>query len=103
VIKPYLPSEWPQVSVRYRHGTATYDLDIRADGADGQGEVGHLNLDGRELAVTPDARIPLADDGNTHWVTVRIHGESNPRSDSASGKGDPAVRDVTSDPVLHPG
>jgi len=85
VIKPYLPRDWPQVSVRYRHGTATYDLDMRTDGAEGQGEVGQLILDGRELAVIPDARILLVDDGNTHWVTVRIDGRSNPRSDPAPG------------------
>ena len=85
VIQPCLPSKWTQVSVRYRYKTTTYDLDIRADGADGRGEVSQLILDGRELAVTPDARIPLIDDGTTHWVTARIDGRSEPRPDLASG------------------
>lgn len=87
VIEPCLPPEWPQVSVRYRQGTSTYDLDMRTDGVQGEGMVTQLILDGRELAVTPDARIHLIDDGNTHWVTVRIDGRSTPREDPARRNG----------------
>ena len=72
VVRPCLPPAWAQVSVRYRVGSTTYDLDIRSVSA-GEGTVGQLTLDGRELPVTPRAQIPLVDDGTTHWVTVRIH------------------------------
>lgn len=72
VIRPCLPPGWTQVSVRYRHGTTTYDLDLRTDGPGEDGEVSQLVIDGRELPVTPEARLPLLDDGTTHWVTVRL-------------------------------
>ncbi len=88
VIRPCLPPEWPQVSVRYRYGSATYDLDMRTDGVQGEGEVGELILDGQELEVTPTARILLVDDGRTHWVTVRVDGRSAPRLVPARGDSD---------------
>ncbi|MFZ0529058.1 MAG: hypothetical protein WAL91_00805, partial [Propionicimonas sp.] len=71
VIRPCLAPDWTQVSVRYRVGATTYDLDIRSAGGT-RSEVIQLTVDGRDAPVAPQARILLADDGRTHWATVQI-------------------------------
>jgi cyclic beta-1,2-glucan synthetase len=68
VIDPRLPSDWPEVRIIFRHGTARYDIHI--ENRDGQ-SWGHasIHLDGTRLDGVNS--LELADDGNTHQVLVR--------------------------------
>ncbi len=71
-IRPVVPAAWPELSVEYRFGTATYAITVerpgrvRADGA-------YVWLDGELL---PDDRIPLRSDGVRHDVRIVPRGES---------------------------
>jgi cellobiose phosphorylase len=67
-LKPVLPVEWPGFEMTYRHQSATYEIAVKANAA-GDSEGVELELDGRKL---DDGRIPLADDGATHHVIVRM-------------------------------
>lgn len=79
VVEPCLPPEWPEVTVRYRVGAATYVIVMRGDpvakgvGADGeepQRSVAEIVLDGQVLASRD--RLPVVDDGEIHDVTVTL-------------------------------
>jgi cellobiose phosphorylase len=59
-IAPCVPARWDGYSVTYRHGAATYVIQLRRAGP---GETASLILDGR--SVEGDS-IPLADDGLEH-------------------------------------
>ncbi len=61
-IKPAIPEAWPGFSLKYRHGSSTYDVVVE------RGE-SSITIDGVPLA-TP--AIPLVDDGATHTVRVAM-------------------------------
>lgn len=75
-LSPCLPPEWPRVSLRYRHGRTTYDIDIDTHGS-GPQRLTHLTLDDVDLPC-PDGcgRIRLVDDGEVHWVSMTLSGRS---------------------------
>ena len=65
-IEPSVPAAWPEFSIEYRFGAATYAITVRAPGAVGAGGA-EVVLDGRLL---DDDVIPLVDDGVWHVVVV---------------------------------
>ena len=69
-VTPRVPLEWPEYSITYRHGSATYEIVVRNGGThDG---VQMVELDGEQL---DDGTIPLVDDGRTHSVVVQLGAE----------------------------
>jgi cyclic beta-1,2-glucan synthetase len=62
-LRPALPPDWPGFEITYRHRSATYEISVK------RGSDDHWEIDGRPLQ---DGRIPLADDGAVHHVTVRV-------------------------------
>lgn len=72
-IDPCLPPEWPRVSVRYRFGSSVYDIDVDAPPGPSPRRVVALTVDDIGVPVADGVgRLPLADDGGTHWVEVRL-------------------------------
>jgi cellobiose phosphorylase len=67
-IKPCIPADWPEYTMHYRHGHATYRIRVVQDPAQ---EEACLLLDG--IAQTGGA-IALADDGRMHEVELRMAG-----------------------------
>jgi cyclic beta-1,2-glucan synthetase len=65
-LKPVVPESWPGFEIAFRHRSARYEIAVTADGDHAALEVG---LDGR---ILDGNGIPLADDGVTHRVTVRM-------------------------------
>jgi cyclic beta-1,2-glucan synthetase len=69
-VSPRVPSHWPEYSITYRYGTATYEIVVRNGGAyDGAG----VTLDGELLE---DGVIQLHDDGERHEVIVQVGAEA---------------------------
>jgi cellobiose phosphorylase len=67
-VDPAIPPGWPGFEVCYRHGAATYTIQV--DNAAGRGHgVVAVTLDG---APCPDGRIPLDPAPGTHAVQVRL-------------------------------
>jgi cellobiose phosphorylase len=63
--RPCLPADWPGYTLRYRHGSSVYHVQVtQQPGASAQ-----LVLDG---VVQPALSLPLRDDGAVHQVQVRI-------------------------------
>lgn len=77
VLAPCLPPEWPRVSIRYRFGRSTYDIDIETHGS-GPQRLTRLTMDAVDLPC-PDGRgrVPLVDDGGVHWVSVTLSGKGD--------------------------
>ena len=72
-INPAIPSDWKGFKLSYRHGSATYQIEVvNPDGV--QSGVSSIEVDGKKLARRA---IPLHDDGKTHAVVVTL-GESKP-------------------------
>ncbi len=70
-IDPKVATDWPGFTIRYRHGTARYEVTVtNPDGV--EHGVRSATLDG---APTDPAAIPLVDDGQTHRIAV-VMGES---------------------------
>jgi cyclic beta-1,2-glucan glucanotransferase len=64
---PCIPASWKEFHLVYRHGTATYRITVNnPDGV--QCGIATTNVDGTEI----DGPIDLADDGETHTVTVTL-------------------------------
>jgi cyclic beta-1,2-glucan synthetase len=69
-VSPRVPAHWPEYSITYRYGTATYEIVVRNGGAhDGAG----VTLDGELLE---DGVIQLHDDGERHEVVVQLRPEA---------------------------
>ncbi len=72
VVKPCVPDEWPEYSVRYRvpGGSTVYTITVR--NPDGRaGGVVRATLDGAVLPVAEaTARVPLTNDGGEHRVEI---------------------------------
>ncbi|MGE5276093.1 MAG: GH36-type glycosyl hydrolase domain-containing protein [Acidobacteriota bacterium] len=67
-VNPCVPGSWPGFSIAWRFGSARYDITVENPEGRRRG-VSHVELDGRP--VDPSS-IPLADDGLSHHVAVRL-------------------------------
>ncbi|HEX8433111.1 MAG TPA: hypothetical protein VF625_17620, partial [Longimicrobium sp.] len=67
-MEPRIPRGWPEFTVEYRFGSASYHITVRNPGPAGAPTVA-VTLDGRSLR---DATIPLTDDGGRHEVVVLL-------------------------------
>jgi len=65
-LTPRLPAAWSGCSIQYRYGETTYHIEVSRAAA---GEVASLSLDG---TARNEGLIPLADDGQTHRVALRL-------------------------------
>ncbi len=65
-LDPCIPAAWPEYSITWRHGSATYEISVTNPDHRCRG-IAAAELDGD--AVDP-AAIPLVDDGATHRVHV---------------------------------
>src|SRR5262249_44241049 len=66
-LAPRIPSTWPGFSITLRHGMAVYHIEVRND----QAEPG-IDVDGQRWT---EPSIPLADDGQSHTIAVRLPSE----------------------------
>jgi cyclic beta-1,2-glucan synthetase len=73
-LDPCIPAAWAEYSIRWRYGSATYEIAV-ANPEHRCGGVALAELDGR---ATDPAAIPLADDGATHRVRVVLGAHSTP-------------------------
>jgi cyclic beta-1,2-glucan synthetase len=65
-LKPAIPEDWPGFEMTYHYGSAIYEIAVlRHDASIPMA----MELDGRPVN---DSFVPLADDGITHHLTVRI-------------------------------
>jgi cyclic beta-1,2-glucan synthetase len=67
-IDPCIPTSWPEFGLDWRFGRTRYEIRVSNPQGHCRG-VASAHLDG---AVVDSRRIPLADDGRTHLVTVRL-------------------------------
>ena len=65
-LTPRLPADWSGCSIQYRYGETQFHIEVSRAAA---GEVASLSLDGMARS---DGLIPLADDGHTHRVALRL-------------------------------
>jgi cyclic beta-1,2-glucan synthetase len=63
-IVPRIPASWPEYSLTFRHGTATYQIEV-TNVRDGEGRI---EVDGQPWDQTD---ISLTDDGQAHTVVIR--------------------------------
>jgi cyclic beta-1,2-glucan synthetase len=66
MIDPAVPEEWPGFEITYRHGTATFHINVSRDPQTG---TSYPELNG-ELLSSP--WIPAQDDGTTNYVVLRL-------------------------------
>src|SRR5690606_2379594 len=72
VLRPCIPADWPGFTLRWRvpDGAAAYEIVVTRAGAAGRTSAA---LDGAPLRVEDGSvRFPLAADGATHRVDVRL-------------------------------
>ncbi len=68
LIDPAIPTHWPAFSMKYRHGSAMYQIEVRNPDGVERG-VSRLEVDGKVVSA---AEIPLVDDGQVHSVVVTL-------------------------------
>lgn len=68
-LAPVIPMHWDGFEIRYRYRCTQYKISIKRQA---MGE-SLIELDGQPL---PGRLIHLTDDGGTHLITVRLHGEA---------------------------
>jgi cyclic beta-1,2-glucan synthetase len=68
LMNPCIPASWDQLSLTYRHKSATYVIQITNPSHVERG-VRTVTVDG---AAQADQRIPLTDDGATHQVVIEM-------------------------------
>ncbi|MCL6589638.1 MAG: glycosyl transferase family 36 [Firmicutes bacterium] len=71
-ILPCIPEDWPEYSVIYKYGAATYEIRVYNPRHQERG-VASLTLDG-EAQDPEKPEIPLIDDGRKHEVIVTLKG-----------------------------
>jgi cyclic beta-1,2-glucan synthetase len=71
-LDPCIPRTWPEFGVRYRHGSALYEITVENPRSVGRGVLS-VELDGEP--VRSGEGFQLADDGRTHQVRV-VMGEA---------------------------
>jgi cyclic beta-1,2-glucan synthetase len=79
-LDPCIPAAWPEYSITWRHGSATYEISVTNPDHRCRG-IAAAELDGD--AVDP-ASIPLVDDGATHRVRVVLGERSHIASRAAA-------------------
>jgi cellobiose phosphorylase len=67
-IDPCIPAAWPGYRIEYRYGRSAYAVEVENPDGVSRG-VRQIILDGAPL---PGSRIPLIDDGATHFARVRL-------------------------------
>lgn len=67
-INPCIPEHWPEYSVTYHFGTATYEISVKNPSRKQTG-LSELKLDGKALDPKA-AKVPLTDDGQVHRVEI---------------------------------
>jgi cyclic beta-1,2-glucan synthetase len=67
-VDPCIPGDWPGFAIRYRHGSATYQIRVENPGGAETG-VRTVVVDGQPR---DDRVIPLADDGREHEVLITM-------------------------------
>jgi cyclic beta-1,2-glucan synthetase len=67
-IDPCIPASWPSFALEYRHGTASYAIEVRNPDGVSRG-VASVTVDG---VAAPDDDITLVDDGQRHAVVVML-------------------------------
>ena len=72
-LNPCIPRDWPEFTVKYRHGRSEYVITVTNANHVSRG-VGVVTLDGSEL---DGVAIPLKDDGRRHEVLVRLTGNGD--------------------------
>ncbi len=65
-VDPHIPRDWPGFRLTYRHGQATYEIEIQNPDRVHQG-VQHVSLNGQAL---PDKVVPLSQDGGIYKVLI---------------------------------
>ena len=68
-IAPTIPADWDSYKVHYRFRDTVYHITIQRIGEEASGELIRTRVDGVE---SPDARIPLVDDRQEHFVEVHL-------------------------------
>ncbi|HEX8463640.1 MAG TPA: glucoamylase family protein [Abditibacterium sp.] len=68
LIDPAIPTNWPRFSLRYKHGKATYEIEVLNPTGVERG-VASIEVDGKVIRTT---EIPLVDDGAVHRVRVTM-------------------------------
>ena len=70
LLDPCIPRAWPGFEIVFRHGTTRYEIHVENPGGVSRG-IAHVELDGAALCGA-QARVTLADDGQTHRVRVML-------------------------------
>ena len=65
-VEPCVPAGWPGYQVTYRHGSATYRVQVENPAGAGRG-VQSVSVDGQPV---PGGAVQLQDDGRVHDVRV---------------------------------
>jgi cyclic beta-1,2-glucan synthetase len=86
IMAPVIPAHWPGFEIRFRHGTAVYEIRVRqshaaANPPQSQAAVRSIEVDGERLAAG-DSQIALRDDGRVH--EVHVHLERDRAGDAAA-------------------
>jgi cyclic beta-1,2-glucan synthetase len=74
-LDPCIPKAWPGFEVTLRHASARYEILLENPDGVGRG-IASAQLDEQEILAQP-LRLPLADDGLSHRLRVRL-GQSVP-------------------------
>jgi cyclic beta-1,2-glucan synthetase len=69
-LDPCIPKTWPRFEMTIRHRSARYQIEVENPDGVGHG-VASADLDGAPIAAGP-LLVPLADDGITHRLRVRL-------------------------------
>ena len=69
-IEPCIPKDWPGYEIRFKHGSATYDIVVENPQRISSG-IAEVSVDGTKLAGAPWT-IQLMDDGLNHNVLVVV-------------------------------
>jgi cellobiose phosphorylase len=67
-VEPCVPSGWPEYEIRYRHGSATYRIQVDNRAGTGHG-VRSVTVDGK---AAEGGVVPVRDDGREHDVRVTL-------------------------------
>ena len=68
---PCLPSQWPEITIRYRYGSTVYEIAVRQSTSSANEPTGpaRVTLDG---VAQPDGSVPLVDDRREHRAIVQL-------------------------------
>jgi cyclic beta-1,2-glucan synthetase len=69
-LDPCIPKAWPRFEMKVRYRSARYEILVENPGGAGRG-IASAQLDDTVIVERP-LRVPLADDGNTHHLRVRL-------------------------------